>query len=144
MTEQEIVDKYLGVPYQHMGRTMKGADCYGLIMLINKDLGRDLFDITVKYDERWSFKNKNYFIENYHRQWEKVTEPKLFDVILFQNAKGAANHGGVVLSEGRFIQCSRGVGTVVLQYQTKGWEKRINGFYRYKENSSPINPEGIP
>ena len=44
MTEKEIVDKYLGVPYLHHGRDLNGTDCWGIIILINKERNIELIE----------------------------------------------------------------------------------------------------
>ena len=125
---------FLSIPYKHKGRDYSGADCYGLILLFHRDvLHRELFDIDEDYTPNWTFKNKNYFIENYHRHFEKVDKPKNYDMILFQNRQGIVNHGGIVLGYGKFIHCCKD-GTLVDNYNREGWRKRINGFYRLKEN----------
>ncbi len=124
---------FLGIPYKHMGRTYSGADCYGLIILFYRDaLGIILADINEEYMEDWSFKgHKNYFLENYHKQFEKVTIPRIYDIVLFQNHKGIVNHGGITLGYGKFIHLCKD-GTLVDSYNRPGWQKRINGFYRLK------------
>lgn len=123
----------LEIPYKHRGRGYDGVDCYGLIIIFYRDfLGIELLDVCRDYDEDWAFKGiRDYFIENYHRQFEKVTKPKLYDIILFQNKKGIANHGGVVLQNGKFIHCSKD-GVNISRYSEENFKRRFNGFYRYK------------
>ena len=94
-------------------------------------MGIRLFDIEEDYAEDWSWKGKNYFIENAHLQWHEVRQPKFLDVIVLKNGQGIINHAGVMLDENNFIQtCSR-TGTIVtgLSLVKPG---RIEGFYRYK------------
>ena len=123
---------FLAIPYKHKGRDYNGADCYGFIIIFYRDiLGKKLFDVEDDYDKNWTFKNKNYFIENYHKQFEKVEKPNLFDIVLFQNRRGVANHGGIVLNYSKFIHCCKD-GVLVDSYNREGWQRRINGFYRLK------------
>jgi cell wall-associated NlpC family hydrolase len=123
---------FLSIPYKHKGRDYSGADCYGFILLFYRDvLHKKLYDIEEDYAPDWTFKNKNYFIENYYRHFQKVDVPKLYDMILFQGKQGIANHGGVVLGYGKFIHCCK-EGVLVDTYTRSGWEKKINGFYRFK------------
>lgn len=130
ITEEIINKKYLGIPYKHHGRTLEGLDCYGLILKIYNDLGHNLLDINDNYDERWAWKNRNYFIENYYRQWQIVYSPNIFDVVLFKNGLGVANHGGVILSDESFIHTCK-VGTVVSRLSQ--WQHKLEGFYHLKE-----------
>jgi len=131
MTKEEVVDKYLGIPYEHQGRTMKGLDCYGLAILVYKDLGYDLFDIG-SYDKNWAFKGRNHMLMNYHRQWEKMKGPKAtFDAILFVSGKGVTNHGGLVLDDVNFIHCCK-QGVCVSRINDAVWKNRIEGYYHLR------------
>lgn len=131
MLQAEIIEKYLGVPYLHHGRTLSGLDCYGLILLIFEDQGIELWDINEDYDLEWSWKGKDLFIENYAREWEAASDPRFMDVACFKNGKGIVNHAGVVLGENKFIHAVK-AGVVVSKYTDPQWQKRLVGFYRYK------------
>jgi cell wall-associated NlpC family hydrolase len=131
MTEQEILKRYLGVPYKHQGRSMQGLDCYGLIIAIYADLGIKLFDIEEEYTDDWAFKGKNYFLENAYKDWEKVNKARLLDVVTFKNSKGIMNHAGVMLDDNRFINSCK-AGIVVYRLSDEVWRKRFYGFYRQK------------
>ena len=131
MTEQDIIKRYLGVPYQHQGRSMQGLDCYGLIIAIYADLGIKLFDIEEEYTPEWSWQNKNYFLENAYKDWEEVSKARLFDVVTFKNGKGVMNHAVVMLDGNRFINSCK-AGTVVCRLSDQIWQKRFYGFYRQK------------
>ena len=138
-TERQILNKYVGIPYKHKGRNLSGLDCLGLIIMIYADLGREVLDFGVDYDEDWSFNNQNHFIENYHRQWDPTQKAAPGDVVLFQSkvyGKGrepitVVNHGGVVLSRQRFIHSCK-PGTVVSELSDAKWMRRLQGFYRLK------------
>lgn len=131
MIDEEIIQKYLGIPYKHLGRDPKdGLDCYGLIVCIYRDLGVELIDFD-KYMPEWSRSGDNYFAENYHHQWEEVEIPRLFDVVLFQNKEGIANHAGLFLYGGRFIHgCKAGV--VI----SRDIGMPVVGYYRFKHDKN--------
>lgn len=44
MKLSEAALKYVGVPFKHMGRTVKGLDCAGLLLLAAKDCGYEAED----------------------------------------------------------------------------------------------------
>lgn len=130
VSEDFVIRKYLGRPYKMHGRQISGLDCYGLIILIYADLGYKLWDIEEEYNEEWGWQGKDYFLENYHRQWIKLLIPKLFDVVLFKNSSGAAIHGGVVIGKGRFIHCVKNTG--VITSRLSDWKRKLEGFYRIR------------
>ncbi len=130
ITEKELINKYLGIPYKHKGRNLTALDCWGLAKLIYADLGFKLWDIE-DYDEKWSQLGNNYFIENYYREWVKVKSPELFDGILFKNVDGIAFHCGIFLSDNRFIHCRR-IGVVIDRLDNSQWQRRFEGFYHLK------------
>ena len=129
--ELDIVDRYLGVAYKHHGRDLAGLDCWGLIKMIYKDLGYDLLDIET-YDKEWVSKGANFFVENYHLQWERVVHPELFNVVMFKNKDGVACHAGLYLKEGIMIHASDRAGVVLIRINTVGNGKQFDGFYKFK------------
>jgi len=133
MTEQEIIKKYLGIPYKHQGRDLSGLDCYGLIIAIYADLKIKLFDIDEDYAPDWSWKNKNYFLENAYKDWQGVKTAKLFDVAGFKNKKNVFCHAGIMLDEYRFINTCPKIGTVVCRLSEGTWQERFAGFYRNRK-----------
>lgn len=131
MLPVEIIEKYLGVPYQHHGRDLSGLDCYGLVLRIFEDQGVNLWDINEEYDEDWSWQGRNLFVENYARDWEFVDDYRFMDVACFQNGKSVVNHAGIYLGENKFIHAVK-AGVVVSRFTDREWQKRWVGFYRYR------------
>lgn len=141
--ETRVLNKYMPVPYVHHGRDMEGLDCYGLIIAVKAEQGFKIYDTEEDYTENWSFKNKNYFVENYHREWVKVDKPRPGDVVLFKatirtyNQEGEStvrevvNHGGIVLHNSRFLHTCK-AGTVVTRLAQRQWTKKLYGFFRLK------------
>lgn len=133
--ERLIIDKYLGIPYKHRGRTMDGLDCWGFLKLVYADLGFRLFDIEdLEYGQAWGLRNKDYFKENYVNDWNKVEIPEVLDGVLFLNSRGVANHAGVVFKDRKFIHCCR-AGVIVSRLDDESWKKRIEGFYRLRNKA---------
>lgn len=131
MTKKECLNRYLGISYVHLGRTLQGLDCYGLIKLVYKDIGFELIDL-VDYDKKWSSKGDNLFVENYQKQWERVLIPKIFDVVLIKGTRGIANHAGLYFDSTKFLHCIK-AGVVVGKFEDDKWGKNVIGFFRLKE-----------
>jgi len=130
--EKVIIEKYLGIPFKHRGRDLRGLDCYGLIINVYRDLGYELFDIEEDYDESWAWKERSLFLENYHKQWKRIERPSLYDVVLFSNLNGIAIHAGLVLNNNRFIHCKRKTGVIISRLGELFWWQKIEGFYRFR------------
>lgn len=130
MSPHELVRKYLGIPYVHMGRTMEGLDCWGLIILVYRDLGFELFDLD-NYEFKWSHMGKNYFAEKVHEAWERVTRPFMYDGVLLQNEDHVCNHAGVYVGEGYFLHCCK-KGVCKNKLTEPYWKKRFYGYFTLK------------
>ncbi|MFH1776330.1 MAG: NlpC/P60 family protein [Candidatus Omnitrophota bacterium] len=130
--EKRLVDTYLGIPYAHRGRTMTGLDCWGFLKLAYAGMGIRLFDVEdLQYSKVWGLKGKDYFKENYYHDWQQVSEPQIFDAVLFLNSCGVANHAGMILSNRRFIHCCR-QGVIISRLDGREWREKVEGFYRLK------------
>jgi len=130
----EFLKKMMAIPYVHKGRGYDGADCGGAIMIFYRDfLGITLPDFNIDYDEDWTLKSdKSLFIENYYKFFDKVDKPESFDIILFQNKRGIAYHGVIVLSNGKFLHLSKS-GVSINRYSEETFQRSLNGFYHYKK-----------
>jgi len=133
MDEKTLRQKYLGIPYKHRGRDMKGLDCWGFPILAFRDDGIELLDME-NYDVKWSYQGKNYFIDNYYKNWEEQKIPKFFDLLLFKNSEGVACHVGIYLSHNDFMHCCKGAGIVIAKITDPKWKEKLFGIYRYNRN----------
>jgi len=142
MTDRDIVKKYLGSSFKHQGRSIQdGLDCWGLIKAIYADYGIELFDLE-SYEIDWSKKGRNYFLEHYADQWQKVEMPRFMDVVLFKASDTVVNHAGLVLDNARFIHASK-AGIVVSRLGELQIFKHIAGFYRLKNDKHKISSQQI-
>lgn len=133
---REIASKFIGIPYVHRGRERKGLDCYGLILEMFKEKGIKLFDINEEYDEGWSWKGRNYFVENAYREWEPVESPLPWDVVTFRLKGEVVNHAGVVIGDGQFIHTVIKVGTIISRLSDPTWSSKMAGYYRLKNDNN--------
>lgn len=127
------VRPFLLIPYKHGGRDYDGADCGGFILIFYRDILKvNIPDINEPYDVNWSCQGKDHFVENYHKLFERIESPERYDIVMFHNRQGVVNHGGIVLGYGKFIHCCRD-GVLIDNYKSANWQKRLDGFYRFKE-----------
>lgn len=125
---------YIRIPFKDCGRDRFGADCWGLARIIYQEkLGVDLPSLLFYRDtvDRGTIAGL-YENEESTGNWIKIPkgEEKPFDVIVLK-ILGFPMHIGVVFSKGFMIHCLKGCGTVVVDYNSDTWNKRIVGFYRY-------------
>lgn len=124
-----IFGKYVGIPYVHKGRSLNGLDCWGLVVLIYRELfNMELLDME-NYEQDWAKQGNNYFLENYSKQFEQVENLEKYDIILFK-VDEAIRHAGIYLGDDKFIHCPK-IGVVISRLSI--WKKRIAGCYRLKK-----------
>ena len=140
MKDKDVIKKYLGLPFKHQGRNVtEGFDCWGLIKAVYADAGIQLFDLE-SYEVNWAKGGKNYFLENYSEQWQKVENPQFMDVVLFKTSDLAVNHAGLILNDSRFIHAGK-AGVVVSRLGELNTFKKIVGFYRFRHDQDQIFSE---
>jgi cell wall-associated NlpC family hydrolase len=125
------VIKYLQMPYEHMGRTPMGTDCFGLIrMFYNYELDIDLPDYTKPYSEKWWLES-NYFLD-LHKEWgfSKTDTYKLGNILLFYNTTHGVGHCGIVLDDSQFLHMTK-TGGGVGNYRYGLWPRLIHSAYEY-------------
>lgn len=122
------------VPFVEKGRTMVGADCWGLVRLIyQNELGVELPDYLEFYDNTNEREKLSLVIEQESaNNWQSTNEPKEFDVVIL-NMRGVPMHVGVVTKKNHMIHCARGIGTAHEHYGISRWKHKVVGFERWKE-----------
>lgn len=116
-------DKYIGIPYKHLGKDFDGVDCYGLLMLIfREELGLELPDFTsLQYSKGLSEKEDAHVlvscIDKYRDQRWKIVKPPLrrFDAVVFWGgcSKSVANHIGLMIDPEKFIHIKENTPVIV-------------------------------
>jgi cell wall-associated NlpC family hydrolase len=136
----DLVKKYLGIPYKLRGRNPEeGFDCWGLVLwLFKNEFGIKLFDLeNLEYEKDW-YREGNYFLENVWRDWEKLEKPELYCGVMFNSLFGFTNHGGIMLDSNRFLHCAL-QGVVVSRISDRQHQEAFNGFYRNIKLAEKLN-----
>lgn len=104
MTLEEAVRKYVGIPYKHNGRDLKGLDCLGLIWRFYADMGIDVPDSDGRpISEDWYREDPDRYIRGLLKVGAAVTGPlKPLDLVYFQ-LRGVVRHAGIMVSPNVFI-----------------------------------------
>ena len=125
---------YIGIPYKTHGRDRLGCDCWGLIQMIQRER---LGSLWKPYEGVDWFKGQRPEVigtdaVRYASEFTPVTpgEEQLGDGILIR-MRGHPFHCALVLAPGWMIHTHEQADSVIENYRSMLWEKRITGFYRY-------------
>jgi cell wall-associated NlpC family hydrolase len=129
--------EFLVVPYRHMGRTLKGWDCYGLYRFV---LAARMGRVVGSFDDAYQNNGTKEADDSIHavlktgeaRGWQRIERGQEVegDGIVF-TLGGEPMHCGYVISPGTMLHCMRGRGTCIERYDNPMWTKRIEGLYRW-------------
>lgn len=125
-------NKYIRIPFTDKGRSENGCDCWGLVRLIYKqELNIDL-PLLLGYKDTLDRPTIAEICNLEKTNWVEIPfgKEKPYDVIVL-NILGFPMHVGVVFNNSFMIHCIKGSGTVVVNYRSAQWIKRVSGFYRY-------------
>lgn len=105
-------EKYINIPYKHLGRSFDGVDCWGLIWLMYKEEKNIILPNILNYKEFWyKEKKENHIINNINNCNTKleINYPfNIFDILFFFNkSRSFVDHVGMITEENRFIHTYR-------------------------------------
>ena len=127
--------KYIGVPFRHRGRTTRGLDCVGLLILAAQDCGYD------QYKEfPYGSEPRNSILAGVlHRHFGDPVdrEPEINDVVLMRLRKGGEpSHVGIITTHPHglgIIHAHGAVERVVYQRLSDYMRTGIVGVYSWQE-----------
>jgi cell wall-associated NlpC family hydrolase len=125
-----IYSNYIGIPFAYGGRDHNNLDCYGLVMLLYKEVhGIELPDVVSPT-----------FLEEIHKlvaseslKWTPC-ELEVGTVIIF-NIRGYGSHVGYYIGDDKFIHTWEKTSGVTIERLSLSWQHRILGKYKWIENS---------
>ena len=127
------IGDYVGLPFAPRGRTREGVDCWGLVVLVYRQI---LWLDLPSYDDRYTTLDsaervdRAAIIAGERGAWYEVEAPQAFDVVLFTLGELAA-HVGLVVDDGRMLHIQRGACSVIERYDTPKWQPRLAGCFRH-------------
>ena len=129
---------YLGVPFQHRGRSRRGLDCAGLVVLSSRDAGYEVVDRIIYGREPWRDGLRAVLAANLGAPVARA--PRVDDVVLMQMRPGAEpSHLAIVAPyalAGRsgalgLVHTYATVGGVVTHSMDEIWASRIVEVYAW-------------
>lgn len=121
----EAARKYLGVKWQHQGRSEFGVDCLGLIVNVARDCGMEVFDST----DYSRVPDGNRLVKELDEQMIRVDVADIGDVLLMRFGAGP-QHLAIVTDVG-IIHAWHGPKKVVEHVFDDEWRKRTVRAYRF-------------
>ena len=125
------LSNYIGIPYKDKGKDFEGLDCFGMVQLYYK-LEKNVILPEYLYSSSMNDNSVALAISVNKKTWESVSIPDKDDIIVF-NIKGLPLHTGIYLGDGDFLHSFGGTDTCIESLDSLRWNKRIEGFYRWKQ-----------
>ena len=120
------INDLLGKPYKVHGRGPDSYDCYGLVIEVERRLGRIIPDLYQIFDKKSEVRNPDFSLKAVGL--EKTDTPSFGDIIVFKK-KGRVDHVAVYLKNNDFIHCDcNGVEVLNLNYYFRKGE-----FYKWQQ-----------
>jgi cell wall-associated NlpC family hydrolase len=127
-------DEFVGIPFLDRGRTVEGADCWGLFRLaLLKVAGLEL----PAYDEHYAScverRANADMIQGVIGDWQEVPAggEERFDAILMRDGR-FDSHIALVTRPGRMLHTYQGGQSCVDRYLNSPFRERIVRFYRHR------------
>lgn len=131
---------YVGVPFLDKGRSIEGADCWGLVRIVYRELlGLELPSFTEDYASRFELEEISRVMREEASRWESIPPGReaLLDVAGFWVWKpGKMTHVGIVAGGGRMLHLPAPfrdgsyTTSAVESYRHRVWRGRLMGFFR--------------
>lgn len=124
---------YVGIPDRAKGRSSMGADCWGLAMLVYREVkGIDLPDYAAEYLDDRDHAEIGAIArrEKVAQRWRVVVEPKEFDLLLFSVARHDS-HVGIHVGPGQMLHVVKDDYAKIARYDVAPWAGRLVGGYRW-------------
>lgn len=134
-------NRFIGIPYQALGRDCCGADCWGLACIIyREELGISLPDYLGAYGSVDEHAEISALIagEQASPLWLPVTGDAIaFDVAVFRRGR-LSTHVGIVIRHGVMIHMQDEDCAKIADYRTGAWGQRLQGHYRHVSAERPV------
>lgn len=121
----------IGIPYVDGGRTIKGLDCWGLVIQCINRMGIETPD-PFKLNGKDAIPKEDWaaWIYQQFSGWKRLDEPVPFSVVVFANKDGIPDHAGVMIDHQRFIHCVRKAGVIIGRLDKCPY--KLLGAYEYR------------
>lgn len=118
--------QYIGIPFKFGGRDRNNLDCYGLVMLLYKEIrNTEIPDVISP-----TYLNEIQDLVNIEKaKWEPCELEE--GCVLVFNVMGYGSHVAYYLGEDRMIHTWEGSGGVMIERISFSWKNRLVGCYKW-------------
>lgn len=126
----KLARSYEGTKYVHMGRSIAGLDCIGLVIKVGEDLGYTINHRDYPYEQvpdpstLWAGMNDNFI--------KKLRTDYLPGDILVFRVRHEPQHMAIYLGDNRIIHSFENAGYTVEVPFCNRWKKRLLAVYSYE------------
>lgn len=128
-------DQFVGIPFLDRGRTLDGADCWGLTRLALMEIaGLEVPAYDEHYASAIERRANAEMIKGSLGDWVQVlpgTE-KRFDCIIMRDGR-FESHLALVTQPGRMLHTYQGSASCIDRYRNSPFRERIVAFYRHRK-----------
>lgn len=122
--------KYIGAEFEDRGRGPR-YDCWGLVRaVLAAEFGKLLPSFDDEYRDTTDSGAIARIITAELAHWQRVTERRVGDVVLFR-LRGKRLHIGILVSPTAMLHCMRGVNACIERIDTPVWSPVLEGVYRH-------------
>lgn len=130
-------NKYINIPFIDGGRSLEGADCWGLARLIYKEeFNIELPSFSGEYDIN-NPKLLQEMIVQHKEGWQQLDTPEEGCIVVFRMF-GAESHIGVAINATQFVHAREKYASAVENFSSVEWKNRIVGYFKYRENTNIV------
>jgi cell wall-associated NlpC family hydrolase len=124
----DLYSKYIGIPFAYGGRSTKELDCYGLVMLLYRDLKNIILPDVASPSYLQAIAD---LVSVEKLKWTPCDIQE--GAVLIFSIKGYGAHVGYVIGPDKMIHTwEKTNGVTIERISYAGWNRRIIGCYKYE------------
>jgi cell wall-associated NlpC family hydrolase len=131
-------NRFVGIPYVEFGRDRDGVDCWGLAVLVYRELrGIELPSYTEGFVSSPEREELAALINNASDDglWTMADSPASLDVAVFRRGALETHVGIITNIPGYMLHAAAGGQSKHEAYDAGRWSHRLTGIYRHREMS---------
>lgn len=129
------VNEYIGIPFLEHGRTMLGADCWGLIWLVyERVFNIELPSYVDDYETTKDGNGIQAIADSESEKWTAISGDsiRVGDIAVFAIG-GYNSHVGIIVSDELMLHIEQNLDSVIEKFKSPRWGNRLRAFYRHKD-----------